>query len=145
VLPSVDHSCGQLSWEETVLVAEQQSLFGDPPKPVTRREPYRGEAPFIASSDTSKAAAATADGGKKVTNRERVLQFVRSAGAEGATDDEISKATLLLRQSICPARKVLMETGQLLDSGKRRVMSTGHPGAVWVAREYAARAAGVAG
>ena len=128
-----------------MLVAEQQTLFGDPPKVVTRWEPYRGEAPFIASSDTSKAAAVAADGGKKVTNRDRILQFVRSTGAEGATDDEISKATMLLRQSICSARKVLMELGQLMDSGKRRMMSTGHQGAVWVAREYAARAAGVAG
>jgi hypothetical protein len=128
-----------------VLVAEQQTLFGDPPRRVTRRAPYRAEAPFIASSDTSKAAAVAADGAKKVTNRDRVLQFVRSAGAQGATDDEISRATQLLRQSICPARKVLMETGHLLDSGKRRVMSTGHQGAVWVARAYAARAAGVAG
>jgi hypothetical protein len=130
---------------ETVLVAEQQTLFGDPPRAVTRREPHRGEAPYVASSDTSKVAAAVADGGKEVTNRERVLQFVRSTGSMGATDDETSRATLLLRRSICPARKVLMEKGQLLDSGKRRVMSTGHPGAVWVAREYAARAAGVAG
>jgi hypothetical protein len=128
-----------------VHVAEQQTLFGDPPKVVTRREPYRGEAPFIASSDTSKAAAAAADGGKKVTNRDRILQFVRSTGSEGATDDEISQATLLLRQSICSARKVLMELGVLVDSGNRRMMSTGHQGAVWVAREFAARAAGVAG
>ena len=126
-------------------VAEQQTLFGDPPKRVTRREPYRGEAPFIATSDTSKAAATAADGGKKVTNRDRILQFVRSTGSEGATDDEISQATLLLRQSICSARKVLMELGVLMDSGKRRMMSTGRQGAVWVAREYAARAAGVAG
>ena len=131
---------------KTVTAAEQQTLFGDPPKRVlTRREPYRGDAPFAASSDTSKAAAVAAEGGKKLTNRERVLQYVRSTGAEGATDDEISKATMLLRQSICPARKVLMERGHLVDSGKRRVMSTGHPGAVWVAKEYAARAAGVAG
>ena len=129
-----------------MLLAEQQTLFGDPPKRVTRREPYRGEAPFIASSDTSKAAAVAADAsGKKVRNRVRILQFVRSTGSEGATDDEISQATLLLRQSICSARKVLMELGVLMDSGKRRMMSTGRQGAVWVAREYAARAAGVAG
>lgn len=64
--------------------------------------------------------------------RRMVLELVRTRGARGATDEEIT-AALRLRESTARARRCeLRDAGELRDSSRRRRSSAGRPCIVWV-------------
>ena len=65
--------------------------------------------------------------------RERVFDFIRESGPNGATDDEGEAALGMKSQSYTPRRRELAKSGRVVDSGQRRQTSTGRSAAVWVA------------
>lgn len=72
------------------------------------------------------------------TQRERVLQFVRSRARHGATDGELAEALGLILDTARPRRNELAAAGAIIDSGRRRPSTIGgRPATVWVAREFA--------
>jgi hypothetical protein len=81
-------------------------------------------------SATSKAAA---DGIKLLAAglRGKVLSFIDSRGAEGATDEEISRATGINPSTARPRRVELVARGLIEKSGTRKTAS-GRRADVWV-------------
>lgn len=108
-----------------------------PVRDVVRRVAVAQEtAPFVAQSDTSKAAAAALTPEKLSQQGRLVLDYLREQGAEGATDMEILAAVPLREASARRARVVLMDRGYVVDSGQRRVNpGSGKYVAVWVAAD----------
>lgn len=82
--------------------------------------------------DTSRAAYANATVGQ---NQNRVLEFVRSAGAHGATCDEAIERLSLAHQSASPAFTALEKAGQILRTDRRRETRTGAKAAVYIFTE----------
>jgi len=77
--------------------------------------------PFIRDSETSKAAA-EAFRPRAVTKRDQVLEYIRSCGATGATDNEIGEHFAGLRWSPNthrPRRVELCRRGEIELSGDR--------------------------
>lgn len=66
------------------------------------------------------------------TMRDRILAFIRSRGAHGATDDEAEAALGIKPQSYTPRRGELVKLGLIRDTGERRPTSSGKPAAVYV-------------
>lgn len=63
----------------------------------------------------------------------RVLEFIRSRGERGATDEEIS-LELSMRDSTARARRVeLRDAEKIRDSSRRRETRSGRLSIVWVA------------
>ena len=87
--------------------------------------------PFVQGSKTSKAAAEDmADFAPGLA--QRVLRFIRSRGAEGATDDEIEVGMELSHQNASARRNDLVKRGLVKDSGTERRTRSGHRAIVWV-------------
>ena len=86
---------------------------------------------FAAGSRTSKAAAA-AIGGKAVSLRQAVLNFVRSRREHGATDQEICGGLDIPSDTGRPRRCELVNAGLLVDSGRTRLTRSGRAATVWV-------------
>ena len=82
--------------------------------------------------DTSRAAFATAQVGE---NERRVLEFVQTAGAHGATCDEAIRTLGLPHQSASPAFTSLEKRGLLRRTSVRRQTATGSAAAVYVYTE----------
>lgn len=82
--------------------------------------------------DTSRAAHATASIGE---NEQRVLDFVQTAGAHGATCDEAIATLGLPHQSASPAFTGLERKGWLARTDRRRKTRTGAAAAVYVFTE----------
>jgi hypothetical protein len=87
--------------------------------------------PYQAHSETSKAAAASMVK-HTPTIRARVLAYIKSRGADGATDSEIQQALGLRDQTEVPRRIELMRTGEIANSGKQRKTASGRNAVVWV-------------
>lgn len=102
------------------------------------RPPAHHNAPLGTSAVAADAIARHAP-----TVSYRVLEYFRSRGAEGATDDEGERALGLKSQSFTPRRGELARKKLLIDSGRRRLTSSGRPAAVWVTPEHAPAAAPV--
>ncbi len=84
--------------------------------------------PFVASSDTSKAAARRI---KPAAQRLRRLVFDFICSHDGATDQEIAAGLDLLPDTARARRCELRDSGHVADSGQRRMTSRGRPAAVW--------------
>lgn len=82
--------------------------------------------------DTSRAAYQTAATGN---NEARVLAFVQSAGAHGATCDEAIERLSLAHQSASPAFTALEKAGKILRTDRRRETRTGAKAAVYIFTE----------
>jgi hypothetical protein len=68
------------------------------------------------------------------TLRERVLRFLQSRGAEGATDEEIQHRLFMPGNTERPRRRELEQAGQVYASGYNRVTASGRAAVVWRAR-----------
>jgi hypothetical protein len=73
--------------------------------------------------------------------RDRVLAFLASLGADGATDEEAETALRMKPQTYTPRRGELVKAGLVADFGRRRSTMSGRPAAVWVATRHAIQAA----
>lgn len=82
--------------------------------------------------DTSRAAYATANIGE---NESRVLAFVQTAGAHGATCDEAIRTLGLPHQSASPAFNALERKGWLLRTDRRRQTGSGAMAAIYIFTE----------
>ena len=96
----------------------QPSLFD---VPAQRRAPYGGRAPAQRTSATSLAGAERIQP-HAPRQRERVLAFVRTTGAVGATRTEIALATGIAINAVCGRVAELLhrEDGRLVRTGRRR-------------------------
>lgn len=66
---------------------------------------------------------------------QRVLDFIRSRGTYGATDDEGEVALAMLAQSYTPRRGRLADRGLVVATARRRPTRTGRTACVWMAVE----------
>jgi hypothetical protein len=115
--------------------AEQWSLFCpycNAPIPVSLPE-TKPLPPYVAHSDTSKAAAESMREGAAY-QRQTVLAHITECGMDGATSDEV-EAKLTMRHQSASARFVdLARLDLIVDSKQRRKTRSGRTAAVWVAR-----------
>lgn len=89
--------------------------------------------PFIASSDTSEAAAkSVATTGP--TLRETVLAFVSLQAGHGATCDDVERCLGMRHQTASARVRELAKAGAIVDSGKRRPTRSGRKAAVYVVK-----------
>jgi len=88
--------------------------------------------PGYQRTDTSRAAAQSMAGSAGVL-RAAVLGAIRAAGDRGLTMEEVADATGYGRHSVQPRTSELRETGDIRDSGDRRLLASGRKGIVWVA------------
>lgn len=65
------------------------------------------------------------------TQRERVLNYFRIAGRDGATDEEACEDLGLSFNSLRPRRQELVEGGWLVATKERRLTEAGNPAIVW--------------
>ena len=101
------------------------------PAPPRTTSPYGGCAPHR-GVDTSRFASESIQA--VLTGlQERVLAFIVSRGAEGATDHEIVAGTGLLKDTAAPRRKELVEMWRGEWRGSYRPTPSGRPARVWVA------------
>ena len=106
-------------------------------KPVSAAQTslFDGEAPYVRSSKTSKAAAKSLQKKPETlpTLRMMVLQLVKKAGDRGRTCDELEAITKMRHQT-CSARfNELHNKDLILDSGTTRATRSGRQAVVWVA------------
>lgn len=88
-------------------------------------------APYVVGSDTSYAAAASVL--DKLNRLERIVfDKINDAGSHGCTDDELEGMTGLSHQTVSARRRTLVLKELIVDSGKRRLTSSGRKAAVWV-------------
>jgi hypothetical protein len=95
------------------------------------REPYNGHAPRVAGDETSSDAADAIEP-VRAPSQIDVLAFIRSRG--DATDEEIEMGLGRKHQSVSARRRELVQKGYVVDSGLRRMNSTGCSAHVWVVR-----------
>lgn len=88
--------------------------------------------PYAHGSATSQAAAASQIG-KAAVDEARVLDFIRTCGSFGATDDEVEQALHLLHQTASARRRGLVLKDFVEDSGRTRLTRTGRHATVWIA------------
>jgi len=93
-------------------------------------------APHAHASSTSRASAHRIqwDAGRL---ERRVREALRDAGPRGLTDAEIEEVTGLCGNTARPRRVRLVETGLVVDSGRRRPTPSGRSAVVWIARQFA--------
>jgi predicted ArsR family transcriptional regulator len=84
---------------------------------------------FARGSDTSEAAAASLPAEKVARRKRQVLAVVRARG--GATCAEIAAAMHSPMHAISGRVRELVLDGLLVNSGRRRIGSSGRPGVVW--------------
>lgn len=68
-----------------------------------------------------------------IQNKAKVLEYLKSQGDHGATDQEIEGATGIPGNSERPARLSLVKAHKVADSGRWRPTRAGLPAIVWVA------------
>ncbi len=91
------------------------------------------EASIAAGSDTS-GFAARAMAGRIGYLQQCVLEHIREAGDEGATDAEMEHALRMTRQTVTPRRRELVLKGMVRDSGRSRLSEhSKQANTVWVA------------
>lgn len=91
-----------------------------------------------AHSPTSLAAAEHAEP-KSATLRRVVLDYIRSQGRDGATDEQVQNALAMNPSTQRPRRVELVEGGFVVDSGGTRKTASGRNAVVWVAAEFVKR------
>lgn len=99
------------------------------PKDTTKQlsPPAHHAAPCGTSSVAAKQAAPRCP-----SARSRLLKQFERAGSYGLTDEEGEIALDLKSQSYTPRRSELVKLGLVVDSGERRLTTSGRPAAVWI-------------
>lgn len=98
------------------------------------RPPYRGAVPYIAESETSKAASESM---KESAASIRSKVFALICYSDGMTCDEIEATTGLRHQTASARIRELVLQGHLFDSGRRRPTRSGRSAVVYVTRRSA--------
>lgn len=111
-------------------------LTGRPDGIVRTGELQRALWPFPerASVPRTSAAAPRRRGGRR-TQRDKILDFIRSRGPHGATDEECQDALELPVQSETPRRGELATAGLIRDSGRLRPTRRKCMATVWIATD----------
>ena len=94
---------------------------------------YHGEPPFQKHSPTSIAAASAIKPDAK-TLRAKVLAFIESCHAHGATDEEVQTALHMEGSTQRPRRCELVERGDVMDSDRVRKTRSGRSAVVWITK-----------
>ena len=89
------------------------------------------EPPFIAASETSRAAAERIRPLSSIA-RQRVYDAILASGERGLTDAEIRELTGLVSDTARPRRRELVKGGFVRDSGRERPSPSGRPMQVWI-------------
>jgi hypothetical protein len=92
------------------------------------------DAPYQAHSETSRLAAQEIDP-QLGRLQYRVLAFLRTMDAYGATDDEMQVALDMNPSTQRPRRIELVAKGLVIDMGPRRKTRSGRMASVWIANE----------
>lgn len=90
-------------------------------------------APYIQSSDTSRAAAESIRP-SAANLREKVLGAITLAGMTGMSDEDIANFTGMNPSTARPRRCELAEVGLIVDLGERRKTASGRSCVVWFAK-----------
>jgi hypothetical protein len=93
---------------------------------------FDAPAPAQAHSPTSKAAARSIEP-RTGTLRGFVLAYIRGAGMNGATDEEMQSALSMNPSTQRPRRIELVEAGFVYDSNRTRPTESGRNAVVWLA------------
>jgi hypothetical protein len=101
----------------------QRSLFDQPPDRETKQRQRRN------IQSTSIDAFRRRDTSQKAC----IHRVLIDRGIEGATIDELSIATGVSTQSVCPAVHQLRKQNVVIDSGHRRKTRLGRNAIVWIA------------
>jgi len=109
---------------------DQSSLF-DTPVPEVRRAAGDPHVFLPAVPRDTQVAAAAAALPRSGTQRARVLEAIRGAGAAGMTDQEVAVRLAMAENSVRPRRLELADARLIEDSGERRETSGGTPAIVW--------------
>ena len=88
--------------------------------------------PRVKGSDTSTAAAISQEPSLASTQY-KILSIIRYYATSGCTDDELEGVTGLRHQSVSARRRELVLAGLVVDSGERRLTSSGRMATVWKA------------
>lgn len=83
-------------------------------------------------ADTSAAAHSSGTDEGRLAMRTRLLGFIRSRGAEGATADEIEHALEFPHQSASARISEMLRDGAIHDSGRRRKTHQGRAARVYL-------------
>lgn len=89
--------------------------------------------PYQAHSTTSFKAAALIEP-TAASLRGQVLAFMRQAGTQGATDEEIQVAMEMNPSTQRPRRIELLGMGLIANSGETRLTRSGRRAVVWIAK-----------
>ena len=83
-------------------------------------------------ADTSIAAHRSKSDDERVAMRARLLEYIRSRGAEGATADEVERRLGLPHQSASARISEMFRDGAIHDSGRRRKTAHGRAARVYL-------------
>ena len=87
--------------------------------------------PFQAHSETSRSAAERVSAPRRQLRIE-LLDYLRSRGATGATDEELQVGIPMPANTERPRRVECMDEGLVIDSRKKRKGSSGRKAVVWL-------------
>jgi len=106
---------------------------GKPEGSATAYALYAGTPPHRGVETSIEAAVSMMPAISKL--QERVLDFIRGKGPDGATDDEIATGLGMFLYTAAPRRRELVLLELVAYSGRHRPTSRGNPARVWVAAE----------
>jgi hypothetical protein len=89
--------------------------------------------PAFANAPITRAAAGVAIRPDAARLRAKVLRYIKSRGADGATDAEIQGALDMSGDTERPRRRELQAAGFIADSGRTRLTPAGRAAVVWTA------------
>jgi len=87
--------------------------------------------PFVRGSETSEAAA-DEKAETQASDETRVLEWIRSRGSLGATDDEIEVALGMRHQNASARRNKLVQKGLVCNSGQTRETRSERQATIWI-------------
>lgn len=94
-----------------------------------------GTAPYQRHSRISRRAAEAMEP-RAGTKRAQVLDFLRSCGPRGATDEEMQRRIPMVNNTQRPRRIELVAARLVKDSGRTRKTCSGEDAVVWVATSH---------
>lgn len=106
----------------------EDPLTGKPAHPAGKLPPHSEP---TTSREAAKSIAPTA-----AALRDKVLAYLRSRGAYGATDEETQESLQMPGNTQRPRRSELVEERLVRDSEKTRTSKSGRAAKVWVASEF---------
>ncbi len=82
---------------------------------------------------TSKESAKNLSKHKRLSDRQRILNYIMDCGEAGATDQEIASVTGIPGDTLRPRRGELASKGLIVKADFTRETHSGRKAAVWVA------------